>query len=285
MKAVSAASIGDYERAVNALGDYYSTVERGLGVCFRDAELRPVVTAQPTFHTPHCVIVFGTDQGLVGQFNETIADFALTSLASLAARPVASPVSPQSHPQLNPTPQQPLVWVVGERLNERLNDAKIVTQDHYDVPSSVKAITTLIGRILLGIESLHPLSVSTELHLFYHRPGSNPIYSPIHQRLLPLDKTWSEQLTSRSWPTSCLPQPLGNKTATLRALIREYLFVSLFRASAESLSSENASRLAAMQRADKNIEELLATLNRNYHRLRQSSIDAEMFDIIAGSKP
>jgi F-type H+-transporting ATPase subunit gamma len=61
------------------------------------------------------------------------------------------------------------------------------------------------------------------------------------------------------------------------------LFVSLFRASAESLASENASRLAAMQRADKNIEELLETLERNYHRLRQASIDAEMFDVIAGA--
>ena len=54
---------------------------------------------------------------------------------------------------------------------------------------------------------------------------------------------------------------MGGGTATLRALIREYLFVSLFRACAESLASENASRLAAMQRADKNIDELLENLN------------------------
>ena len=53
---------------------------------------------------------------------------------------------------------------------------------------------------------------------------------------------------------------MGGGTATLRALIREYLFVSLFRACAESLASENASRLAAMQRADKNINELLEEL-------------------------
>jgi F-type H+-transporting ATPase subunit gamma len=65
--------------------------------------------------------------------------------------------------------------------------------------------------------------------------------------------------------------------------VREYLFVSMFRASAESLSSENASRLAAMQRADRNIEELLDTLKRDYHRQRQASIDEEMFDVIAGS--
>jgi F-type H+-transporting ATPase subunit gamma len=75
---------------------------------------------------------------------------------------------------------------------------------------------------------------------------------------------------------------MGGGTAALRALIREYLFVSLFRACAESLASENASRLAAMQRADKNIDELLEELNRTFHRLRQSSIDAELFDVISG---
>jgi F-type H+-transporting ATPase subunit gamma len=75
---------------------------------------------------------------------------------------------------------------------------------------------------------------------------------------------------------------MGGGTATLRALIREYLFVSLFRACAESLASENASRLAAMQRADKNIDELLEDLNRTFHRLRQSGIDEELFDVISG---
>ena len=75
---------------------------------------------------------------------------------------------------------------------------------------------------------------------------------------------------------------MGGGTTTLRALIREYLFISLFRACAESLASENASRLAAMQRADKNIDELLETLHGTFHRLRQSGIDEELFDVISG---
>jgi F-type H+-transporting ATPase subunit gamma len=69
---------------------------------------------------------------------------------------------------------------------------------------------------------------------------------------------------------------------TLRALIREYLFISLFRACAESLASENASRLSAMERADKNIDDLLETLHSAFHRTRQAGIDEELFDVIAG---
>ena len=66
------------------------------------------------------------------------------------------------------------------------------------------------------------------------------------------------------------------------ALIREYLFVSLFKACAESLASENASRLAAMQRAEKNIDDMLEELSRLYNSRRQSDIDEELFDVVSG---
>jgi F-type H+-transporting ATPase subunit gamma len=51
---------------------------------------------------------------------------------------------------------------------------------------------------------------------------------------------------------------------------------------AESLTSVNASRLVAMQRAEKNIEDLLEDLTRHFHQLRQRGIDEELFDVISG---
>ena len=121
-----------------------------------------------------------------------------------------------------------------------------------------------------------------ELYVFHNRPQSGALYEPVSQRLLPLDAQWQQGLAEVPWPTKNLPEVMGGGTATLRALIREYLFISLFRACAESLASENASRLAAMQRADKNIDELLENLHGTFHRLRQSGIDEELFDVISG---
>jgi F-type H+-transporting ATPase subunit gamma len=40
--------------------------------------------------------------------------------------------------------------------------------------------------------------------------------------------------------------------------------------------------LASMQRADKNIKDLLEQLHASFHQLRQSSIDEELFDVISG---
>lgn len=102
------------------------------------------------------------------------------------------------------------------------------------------------------------------------------------QRQLPLDERWQRGLAGQHWPTAQRPEMLGTGPQALRALIREHLFVSLFRACAESLASENASRLAAMQRADRNIGELLTDLGAKFHRLRQSGIDEKLFDVVAG---
>lgn len=63
---------------------------------------------------------------------------------------------------------------------------------------------------------------------------------------------------------------------------QQYLFVALFRACAESLASENASRTPAMERADRNIDKLLQSLQGSFHRRRQSGIDEELFDVVSG---
>jgi F-type H+-transporting ATPase subunit gamma len=264
MKALAASSIGQYEKSVRSVGDYYRTVELGLGVCFRGAGSAELMTDEPARTKPGVIgaVVFGSDQGLVGQFNDVVADHAVTTLSTLT--------------------DKPQVWAVGERVHARLQDAGLPVAGLFSVPNSVKAITPLVGEILIKSEAGRSGTNAVELHLFYNRPTSGAVYAPVNQRLLPLDETWRTELTKLPWPTKNLPETMGNCTGTLRTLIREYLFVSLFRACAESLASENASHLAAMQRADKNIGELLEELNRSFHRLRQSGIDAELFDVISG---
>jgi F-type H+-transporting ATPase subunit gamma len=65
-------------------------------------------------------------------------------------------------------------------------------------------------------------------------------------------------------------------------IVRQYVFVSLFQATAESLASENASRLAAMQGAEKNIDDVLGELKLQFHQERQMIITDELLDIVAG---
>lgn len=265
MKAVAASSIGQYERSVHALADYYRTVELGLSVCLRATAPAATGTEQTGRRNKTGAIgavVFGSDQGLVGQFNDVVADAAIEVLAD--------------------QPGRHQVWAVGERVHARLLDAGLPKVELFTVPASVQAITPLVGQILVECETRQSRGEITELQIFYNRPITGAVYAPAIQRLLPLDAAWRHTLTALPWPARSLPEVMGDHAATLRNLIGEYLFVSLFRACAESLASENASRLAAMQRAEKNIEELLKNLNDRFHRLRQSGIDEELFDVISG---
>jgi F-type H+-transporting ATPase subunit gamma len=264
MKALAASSVGQYEKSVSALGNYARTVELGLGACFRaDAPIPLAPEVSRKTESTINAVVFGSDQGLVGQFNDVVADFAIKTLAAMPGRTTR-------------------VWAVGERVEARLIDAGLPIAGCFTVPSSVKSITPLVGQILIDHQADLEQSEIAELHLFYNRPTTGAVYKPVTQRLLPLDRVWRKQSTEQVWPSKQLPEVFGQVSETLRALISEYLFVSLFRACAESLASENASRLAAMQRADKNIDELLVGFRSRFHQLRQSSIDEELFDVVSG---
>ncbi|MEO6054712.1 MAG: F0F1 ATP synthase subunit gamma [Chthoniobacterales bacterium] len=264
MKALAASSIGQYEKSVHALDDYYRTVELGLSACFRATQSAalPMERNLKAGTGEIGAVVFGSDQGLVGQFNDIITDYSIKTLAAL--------------------PGKPKVWAVGERVHARLSDAGLKPIGLFSVPNSVQAITPLVGQIQIESEAHRAAGEYAQLYVFHNRPKSGALYDPVSQRLLPLDAEWQRGLAKVPWPTKILPEVMCGGTAILGALIREYLFISLFQACAESLASENASRLAAMQRAEKNIDDLLENLNGTFHRLRQSSIDEELFDVIAG---
>ncbi len=260
MKALAASSLGQYEKAVVSLRDYSRTIELGLNVCLRQSP--NAFAGNPLARKPGVgLVVFGSDQGLVGQFNETIADFLQTQV------PPSSEIK---------------VWAIGERVSSRMEELGFTDIENFVLPNSIQAIASLIGQVLVSIEAYRETKGSLELHVFHHRPAAGAAYEPIGLRLLPLDKKWAQSIREIKWPTSQIPQSVGDVLFAYEALLREYIFVSLFQACAESLASENASRLAGMQRAEKNIDELSEELTRRFHRLRQSSIDEELFDVVTG---
>jgi F-type H+-transporting ATPase subunit gamma len=264
MKALAASSIGQYEKAIESLDGYYRTVELGLSACLRRTRSAPYAAPKMPASAPAVgAVMFGSDQGLVGRFNEVLMEFAVGRLEALPGK----------------TKQ---IWAVGERMRALVTDAGLPASSLLSVPNSVDAITALVGQILIEIEAGRERGDVVEIYIFHNHPISAAAYEPVGKQLLPLDRLWQDTLAALRWPTKNLPEVIEAAAPTLEAFIREYLFVLLFQACAESLASENASRLAAMQRAEKNIEQILEDLNRTFHRVRQESIDEELFEVIAG---
>ena len=262
MKALSASSIHQYEQAVQSLDEDYRTVQLGLFVCF--TQFKDLIKPGGSKAGKTGAIVFGSGQGLVGQFNDIVCHFAKGSLEKL--------------------PGEKIVWAVGETIHSRLADAGLPPKSQFSVPHSVNAISPLIGQLLLEIEKALENGEISAIYLFYNHLQQGPFYAPASLRFVPLDEIWIQEIAQLKWKTEKIPEVIYNPGLTVKSLVQEYLFVTLFRACAESLASENASRLAAMQRAEKNIKELQSTLTLTYHQLRQNSIDEELFDVIAGSE-
>ena len=265
MKAMAASNIGQYEAAVGSLGDYYTSIALGIAAYLNDKKIGPILQMEKPKgdgENSVCAIVFGSDQGFVGQFNDSLTSFVYQSLSEL--------------------PDKKEVWTVGARIPLLLKDAGLNVTKNFPLPNSINVITSIVGSILINVEESHANGMLNEFYIFHNQLQPEAVYGPKRVRIMPMDEQWRQELTTYKWPTKKIPQVIGKRKGTLKSLLGEYLFVTLYKSCAESLASENYSRLGAMQRAEKNIEELLDDVNHVYHRLRQSSIDEELFDVVSG---
>lgn len=264
MKSLAAVNIRQYEQASQSLAGYARTLDMALGVVLRHDPDTRVHTRRAARKQPGAVI-FGSDQGMCGSLNEQVTSHALKALSD-------SPRDLETIP----------VVCTGIRAADLLADAGVHCRDVRELPGSVHTITPHVGKILGTIDTWQAETGVDHVFLFHARQTSAAGYAPQTVHLLPIDARWLERHRWETWESSSLPMFTMDPDRLLSSLIREYLFITVFRAFVDSMASENAARLAAMQGAQTNIEELMDDLQRQYHQLRQMSITEELLDIVSG---
>ncbi len=264
MKTLAAVNIRHYERAVESLGEYNRTVEMGLHIAL-SAENARGIAARPPASQRLGAVLFGSDQGLCGQFNERIVTHALEFLAQ---RPEQA--------------GRQALLCVGGRPAALLEEVNRPIEGILPTPGGLAGITPLGQEALLHIERWRLEEDVDSIFVFHNRPLGGASYAPATTQLLPVDLEWLHSLEAERWPSRALPAFSMDWDRLFAASIRQYMFVGLYRASAESLASEDAARMASMQNAERNIEERIDELNRRYHSQRQNQITAELLDIVSG---
>jgi len=263
MKSVASSQIREYDQAVSSIEEYGRTVAAGLQVVMQQ---QPRRLADSTGHGNRFgAIVLGSDQGLCGNFNERIAEFAIAKLEELQ-------VAPRSRS----------ILVVGERPTNYLEDAGHRIEGRLPFVGDHGAITKVILRVLEWVEEWDLRRRLEHIALFYNRPAEGATFQPEMQMLLPIDAAWLHSLATRPWPGRSIPTFSLDRDRLFAGLIRQHIFFTIYRAFIESLASENTSRLRAMQAAQKNIDERLDNLHAMHNRLRQTSITGELLDITTG---
>ena len=112
--------------------------------------------------------------------------------------------------------KQTKIWAVGERLHALLAETGPAPAGLFLVPTSVNAITTVVGQILIEIQAARERGEVVAVYLFHNRPKSESVYEPVSKRLLPLDQAWQNKLAALPWPTKNLPEIIDEIDASRR---------------------------------------------------------------------
>ena len=258
MKSLSAASIRKFEQAVESLADYYRTVELGL------QSITPKETPPPSARPKrgvHAAIVFGSEHGLCGAFNEDVVQ-------RLSHEFVAE--------------REYRLLAIGARLVAPLEDAGLRPDAMIEAPSSADRISQTVREQLLILDRWRAQRGLASLALCYNHHTRRGAYRAVYVPVLPVDLLRLKRRGGRSWPSRGIPMHTLTPMRLRAALTSQYVFVCAFRACAESQASEHGARLLAMQEAEKNLDHKIEELGAQYRRVRQATITAELLDVVAG---
>lgn len=214
---------------------------------------------------PTIAILFGSDHGLCGRFNDQIVRFAVAEFGQSAAT------------------RKDVLWLpVGAQIASRLEALGKPVDEEVRLPGSVNGLTATTQEILLTIDRWRTKRESTRVILLHNHRSDQAGAEVSKVQLWPLDRTWLQSIACRPWPSRRLPTFTMKADQLFASLVRQHLFVMIFRAGAQSLASEHATRLMAMQAAERNIDERLDEMNGRFRRMRQQSITEELLDVVAG---
>lgn len=263
MKTISAANIREYGEAVESLEQYNKTITLGFQIIMQSKQKELSVVMPIESKRRLGAVIFGSNQGLVGNFNDIISDFAIGRMLEI------------EH-------EEQIALAVGDRVVPRLEEAGQPVESHFSFSGERLGITQVMLDVLVRVEEWREKLAVDQIVLFYNQLISGATYAPQMSYLYPLDVEWLRSLADERWPSRSLPTFTMDADQLFSSLVRQYLFFSLYRAFVESLASENASRLRSMQAAEKNIEDHLSELNVKFNRQRQEAISSELLDIVTG---
>ena len=263
MRGLAAVNLSHHERAAGASSVYEGIIAAGFQVALRDGGLERLPLGAPTVSMPTALLVFGSNQGLCGPINRYVVAHASNEAEQL--------------------PSLVRIGAIGQRLASELELAGLDVETTWDLPGTVEAITPRATQVLVDLDRWRGEDDITRVILVF--PGyvrGARSYEPTSWQLAPTDRRWLERLAARPWRSRSLPTFTMQWDRLVAALIHEAMLVHLHRGFAQTMASVAASRLAAMDSAQRDIEERLSRLRAEHQLVRQTEITEELLDVVSG---
>lgn len=260
MKTLSAINASPYEHAARSIEAYHQTILRGFAAfAYRTGGL----SLQQDAAAEQLMVVFGTDHGLCGNYNEILAQLV------------------KQHQGTQNAGKQHLLCI-GAQMHDALTDQGLEPEATLLPPASADGIGRLAGDIVTRIDRLSggQSLLGIGVTLAFTQRGEHGTRAPVTRRLLPLEASLLQ--SAKRWESRALPDYTMAADALLSSLVRSHIFASVFRASAEAMVTENAARLALMQQAEQSVDERIEDVQGDLRSVRQTEITNELMDVIIG---
>lgn len=121
-----------------------------------------------------------------------------------------------------------------------------------------------------------------ELYLIYNQFVNVSVQKPTVVRLFPLPSIGQDADVEPDRRIDYVYEP--SDEILLHKLLPMYVHVLVYRALLETSAGENGARMAAMDNATSNCEELIRSLTLKMNKARQAAITAELMDIVGGTE-
>ncbi|PIQ29074.1 hypothetical protein COW36_18235 [bacterium (Candidatus Blackallbacteria) CG17_big_fil_post_rev_8_21_14_2_50_48_46] len=244
MKSLASFNLQQAQESIQQIRAYESQIYHALGDFMRlfPSQVTPFRKGRKL------VIVLGSDQGLCGQFNQSLLHAAQASLAASG-------------------PETGFV-LAGRRLQEDFQPEPLLK---LSAPSDLHSIYHRTSQILGFVHQAYVEGAFQQVEVIFNRFEGLGAYHVRTHALLPLPQGTSSR---RSVLIDVAPEVL------FASLLSEYFYMELHRAFLESFLSENGVRLVNMNQASHNIEQRIESLENESHFARQNELTDELNEIM-----
>jgi F-type H+-transporting ATPase subunit gamma len=204
----------------------------------------------------HIVIVFSSEQGFAGTFNERVLD---------AAEPLLKAAGSE-------------LLVVGDRGTMVAVERGMVFDWSAPMVTHAEEVPRLASQISDAVYSRLKKDQVTRVTVIHAVPGPSASVEIVERKLLPFDFARFNVIPRSIPPITTLPPE-----QLLAELAEEYVYAELYEEVMLSFAAENEARMVAMIAARGNVARKLDELVASFRRLRQEEITGEIIELSAGS--
>jgi F-type H+-transporting ATPase subunit gamma len=260
MRAMAAGRVQGAQRALVSARSYYDTIQRGLQSVGPD---HPLLADDAAVHREVALVIVTSEQGLCGAFNQNI-------LARAQQRWEELPPTGRVH-----------LFVVGRTGLLKVRALGMEPEAVHPAATAVRGLRDVVKGLTESLAERYAAGHITSMEVVYSRYQSVTQQVPTSIRVLPLklDSSASQHQEPTKPFLHYLPLP-----ALVTGLVREYLFIALYRVVAESFASEQASRLVAMDAATRHTADFLDELRRRERKERQNEITRQVLELTVRRK-